>query len=432
MDEPGSLYWILTICFIIFTAYFSIISKSLLRISWNRLEDGFEARGHLEHLDYVRKNMAILLATSNLLRMLALLSFVLCIAWRQFQAVSEDYTLITALLHTFAMCAIVLSVFFVTIPHILATYWSIWILVTGFSLLKTMSIIFRPLIWLLYWGEPLMRKLAGVEDDDSPTRIEERQEELLSVVEEREKEGVVDGEERDMIESVLEFRATTAGEIMTPRTDISGIEISIGFDTVVTTVIESGHSRYPVYEENIDNIIGMLYSKDLLNYLKEDTRPEGVADILRETFFVPETKNLRDLLHDFKERKVHVAVVLDEYGGTAGLVSFEDILEELVGEIEDEHEQPRADLIKKIDEFNFDIDARAEIYELIDDYQLKLPEDEDYETLGGFVFSQLGHIPLVGESFEYGNMKFTVADAEKRKINLLRVSILTENSTQEN
>ena len=176
----------------------------------------------------------------------------------------------------------------------------------------------------------------------------------------------------------------------------------------------------------------MLYAKDLLNYLKEDDRPTGIQDILRETFFVPETKTLRDLLHDFKDRKVHVAVVLDEYGGTAGLVSFEDILEELVGEIEDEHEQPRADLVKKIDDFNYEVDARTEIYDLTDEYDLKLPEDEDYETLGGFVFSQLGHIPLIGESFEYSGMKFTVIDAEKRKINSLRITILTENDNKEN
>ncbi len=426
-----SLYWILTISFVLLTAYYSILSKSILRISWNRLEDAFEARGYPSRLEYFRKNTPVILASCNLLRLLSLLSFVLCIVWRQFQLVTENYALVTALLHTFAICAIILSIFFVVIPHIIATYWGNTILVISFGLIRVVSVIFRPIIWVLYWGEPLMRRLAGVEDEGSPNRIEERQEELLSVVEEQEKEGVVDEEERDMIESVLEFRATTSGEIMTPRTAIVGIDISRCFDDVVSTVLDTGHSRYPVYEDNIDNIVGMLYAKDMLNYLKNDSRPEGINEILREAFFVPETKNLRDLLHDFKEKKVHVAVVLDEYGGTAGLVSFEDILEELVGEIEDEHEQPRADLIKKLDDLTYEIDARAEIYELIYEYELKLPEDEDYETLGGFVFSQLGHIPIIGESFEYGNMKFTVLDAEKRKINLLRLDLLTENNIQE-
>ena len=151
-----------------FTAYFSIISKSLLRISWNRLEDAFESKGHPERLDYVRKNMPLMLVSSNLLRLMALLSFVLCITWRQFQLIAEEYTLINALLHSFAICAIILSVFFVTIPHILATYWGDWMLVSSFTQVRLVSIVFRPLIWVLYWGEPLMRKLAGMEDEGSP------------------------------------------------------------------------------------------------------------------------------------------------------------------------------------------------------------------------------------------------------------------------
>ncbi len=431
MDDPGSLYWLLTVICVFFTMYCSIISKSLLRISWIRLEDAFESKGHPERLEYIRKNMPVMLAGSNLLRMLSLLSFVLCVIWRQFQFISQEYTLAHALMHSFIISAIVLSVFFVTIPHIIATYWGASILVSSFSLVKIVSIVLRPVIWLLYWGEPLVRKLAGMDDEKSPNRIEERQEELLSVFEEGEKEGIVDEEERYMIESVLEFRATTSGEIMTPRTEIKGLDISMPFSGIVESVLAAGHSRYPVYEENIDNIIGMLYAKDLLQFLCENNKPEDVKDILREAFFVPETKTLRDLLHDFKEKKVHVAVVLDEYGGTAGLVSFEDILEELVGEIQDEHEQPMADMIRQVDERTFKVDARTEIYDLIDEYELKLPEDEDYETLGGFVFSQLGHIPVVGEAFDYANMRFTVIDAEKRKINMLRIELLTEQDIQE-
>ncbi|MBN2064712.1 MAG: HlyC/CorC family transporter [Sedimentisphaerales bacterium] len=431
MDSPGGLYWTITVTCVLFTTYFSLISKSLLRVSWVRLEEAFEKKGRQGHLSYVRKNMPQFMAVSNLLRMLFMLSFVLCIAWHQLHLVSEEFTNLDALSRSFFYCALVLSLFFVAIPHILATYWGDSVVAVSFPLVKILSILFRPIIWAMYWGEPLMRKLAGVDDEDHQDRLDEMQEELLSVVEEREKEGVVDEEERDMIESVLEFRATTAGEIMTPRTAICGLDIQSSFDEIVGTVIESGYSRYPVYENTIDNIVGLLYAKDLLQFLRTEQRTGDIKNILRETFFVPETKTLRDLLHDFKERKIHIAAVLDEYGGTAGLVSFEDILEELVGEIEDEHEQPRAEFVLKIDENIYNADARTEIYELVNEYDMKLPEDEDYETLGGFVFSQLGHIPLIGEEFVYGNMKFTVIDAEKRKINTIRITILSESEMQE-
>ena len=167
----------------------------------------------------------------------------------------------------------------------------------------------------------------------------------------------------------------------------------------------------------------MLYAKDLLR----DINHPGDAEIrnrLRQPYFVPESKSLRDLLHDFQNQKVHVAVVLDEYGGTAGVVTFEDILEELVGEIIDEHEPPQSEPIKRIDENTIEVDARYEIDELNDQFNLTVPEDADYETVGGFAFAQLGYIPNVGESFEYENMRFTVIDAHQRKINRLRVVIL--------
>lgn len=434
--DSGGIYWSVTLACVLLTTFFSLISKSLFRISWIRLEEAFESKGHKGRMEYTRKHLPQMLATSNLLRMLSMISFVLCVAWHQLHPVDNGVDVSVsnfhALLYTFLYCAGILSLFFVAIPHILATYWGDSVVAFTFTLMKILSIIFRPMIWVMYWGEPLMRKLAGVDDEDVQDRIDEMQEELLSVVEEHEKEGVVDEEERDMIESVLEFRATTAGEIMTPRTAISGIDIQTSFDEIVSEVIESGYSRYPVYEETVDNIVGMLYAKDLLPLLQIDHNEVKVKDLLRETFFVPETKTLRDLLHDFKDRKIHIAVVLDEYGGTAGLVSFEDILEELVGEIEDEHEQPHEEFVLKVDENIYNVDARSEIYNLVNDYDFKLPEDDDYETLGGFVFSQLGHIPLVGEEFVYGNMKFTVIDAEKRKINTVRVTILGESQTQEN
>jgi magnesium and cobalt exporter, CNNM family len=331
------------------------------------------------------------------------------------------------LLAAFAISVFILNIFSVAIPHAWAKYAGTGLLVHCYPVLRFLEWAGWPLTTVFAWIDPLVKRLAGISEDQANSRLDEKQEELLNVVEEREKEGVVDEEEREMIASVLEFRDTTAGEIMTPRTEVSGIEADTSLSEAVEIVILEGHSRYPVYKETIDNISGMLYAKDLL---KELNRPEGSGDIshyLRKPFFVPESKKLRSLLHNFQNQKVHVAVVLDEYGGTAGLVTIEDILEELVGEIVDEYEPPQPEPIKKIDEYTIEVDARYEVDELNDELDISIPEDEDYETIGGFIFAKLGHIPMTGETFEHENLQFTVIDAGERKINRLRIVITPPN-----
>jgi magnesium and cobalt exporter, CNNM family len=304
-------------------------------------------------------------------------------------------------------------------------------LVSCFGALRVIEWICWPLIFFLQMIDPVLRRLSGVSPNPQE-RLEEQQEELLNVVEEQEKKGVVDEEEKEMIASVLEFRDTTTGEIMTPRTEVVGIEVGANISQAVEIVVEHGHSRYPVYEETIDNIIGVLYAKDLL---RDINRPSDTGDVrhrLRKCYFVPESKYLRDLLHDFQNQKVHMAVVLDEYGGTAGVVTFEDILEELVGEIVDEHEPPKAEPIKRISDYVIEVDARYEVDALNDAFDLNIPEDEDYETVGGFAFVKLGYIPQVGEAFGHENLHFTIIDAEQRKINRVRIVITPKTDKNDN
>ena len=229
-----------------------------------------------------------------------------------------------------------------------------------------------------------------------------------------------------MIESVLDFRGTTAREIMTPRTDIIAIETGTPRGDVLEIILSEGHSRYPVFKGSIDNIIGMLYAKDLLHDLNKPPDSEGIEYRLRKPYFVPESKSLRDLLSSFQSQKVHLAVVLDEYGGTAGVVTIEDILEELVGEIIDEYEPPQPEPLVRINERTIELDARYEIDKLNYECRLNLPEDDDYESIGGFVISKLGRIPAAGFTFEHQNLHFTILDAGPRKIHRLRV-VITEN-----
>jgi putative hemolysin len=231
----------------------------------------------------------------------------------------------------------------------------------------------------------------------------------------------VDKEEAEMIENVLELGETTAEEIMTPRTDLIAVDVHDDLQTILDAIRDQGHSRIPVYDDTIDHIIGLLFAKDLLTEIGKDPKNFVLKEKIRPVYFVPETKTLRDLLHEFQDQKLHLAVVLDEYGGTAGIVTIEDILEELVGEIADEYEETTAESYKKIDEQTFEVDARMYIDEVNEELDIQLPEEEDYDTLGGFVFSHLGYIPKVGESFEHGNVMISIAAAGPRVVKKVRI-----------
>ena len=407
--------------------FFSVANLALRHLSWVKLEEAFEQRGQSERTKFIRNHLPSLTAGTAILRMLANLGVLLFIS-HIFISPPEAENKLLLLFEAFLVAAAVLSVFSLAIPHAWAEYAGTSLVVTCFPVLRLAALITWPITTALSLLDPLVRRLAGVSNEEANGRLEEKQEELLSVVEEGEKEGVVDEEEREMIASVLEFRDQTAGEIMTPRTDVVGIDVNVDIAQAVETITSAGHSRFPVYEESIDQVIGMLYAKDLLRDLNQPDSAAGIRHRLRRAHFVPESKPLRDLLHDFQNQKVHLAVVLDEYGGTAGVVTIEDILEELVGEIEDEYEDTKAEPILRIDEHTMEVDGRVHVDELNDEFDLEIPEDDDYETIGGFAFSQLGSIPEKGETFQHENLRFTVTDAEERKINRLRIVILPKKS----
>ena len=285
--------------------------------------------------------------------------------------------------------------------------------------------VFLPITNLLHLADPLVRRISGV--GEKANGDEQLSEELISVVEEHE-QGMVDEEQRDMIEAVVEFRSSTAGEIMTPRTDVIAIDVDADLAQIKQAVLEEGHSRVPVYRGTIDDIVGILYARDLITLLGTD-QPLRLRDLLREVLLVPLTKSIRELLSDFKARKVHIAIVLDEYGGTAGLVTIEDVVEEIVGEIEDEYEDTEErPSIRRLDAHTIDVDGRVYIDDLNDELDLELPEDEDYDTVGGFVFSTLGHIPEAGESFEFDRVRVTVTEAHRTKVLSVRLQLLEEST----
>jgi CBS domain containing-hemolysin-like protein len=283
--------------------------------------------------------------------------------------------------------------------------------------LAVVSIVAMPIVRLMVWLGNAIARLFGAEmRSDLPFVTEE---EIKVLVDAGEEEGVIEEEEKDMIYSIFELGDTLAREVMVPRIDVVALDVTTPMLVALDTIMEAGHSRIPVFDETIDNILGVLYAKDLLPYLRDGRTDVPLKSILREAYFIPETKKASDLLPDLQQRRVHMAVVVDEYGGMAGLVTIEDLLEEIVGEIQDEYdtEEPFVQFVSD-DEYLFD--ARVDLDDLNRLMTVSLPT-EDSDTLGGFIYTELGKVPAVGDQVAFDNLELTVESVAGRRIKKVRV-----------
>ena len=267
-----------------------------------------------------------------------------------------------------------------------------------------------------------VRRLTGANlvQQNGSTDVDEQ---LLKSIEHSQREGGIPAEAAEMLENVVEFRTTDVGEIMTPRTDVEGIELTDDLQEIRKFVLECGRSRIPVYTENIDHILGILYVKDLVAFFGADANGFNLRDIVRQPIVVPDTKPVQELLGDFQRSEVHMAVVIDEYGGTAGIVTIEDVIEEIVGEIRDEHDDAATDEPKlvRVHDGLVEVDGRYNIDDLNDELSLQLPEDEEYDTLAGFVLAQLGHVPVIGEVLDTEEIRFKTLEASATQIRRLSI-----------
>ncbi len=288
------------------------------------------------------------------------------------------------------------------------------------GLLKFLSWALSPLIKsLVFITNVIIRFSGGKMDRPGPFMTEEDIRGMLSVGED---EGVLEEEEREMIDSIFKFGNTKVQEVMVSRLDIVAVEAGGSLTDILRAAAEAGHSRIPVFEKKIDNIIGVLYVKDLLNlWGKKDEEKLKVKDLIRTPYFVPETKKVDELLREFQKKKIHLAIVVDEYGGTAGLVTLEDLLEEIVGEIEDEYDEEREE-IKILEEGVALIDGRMDIGEVNERLSINLPEKEGVETVAGFVVDYLGWVPQTGEELTYENLLISVVEAERRRVVKMKIT----------
>lgn len=250
--------------------------------------------------------------------------------------------------------------------------------------------------------------------------LKRRPKEIQEVLDESEEQGLIDHDEGDMIEGIFDLKQTVAREIMIPRTYIVGVSHDSTKEQILSTIIESGHSRLPVYNENIDHIIGILNAKDLLPLWLDGETEFDIQPILRDPFFVPETKRINDLLNELRSKKSHLAVIVDEYGGTAGIVTIEDIIEEIIGEIRDEHDIEEELFIPQEDGSTL-VNAWANLDDFEERFGVSLPR-EGYDTLGGFIIHLLGRVPRKGEVIEHKGLLIKVQAGDQKKITRVLVS----------
>ncbi len=282
-----------------------------------------------------------------------------------------------------------------------------WLSVTLYPLIRVLSAV----------SAVLLRPLGGRVDLRSPLVT---QEEIRLLVKMGEEQGVIEEAEREMIHSIFEFGDTVAREIMVPRIDIVCVEDTAPLDEILRVVLAEGHSRIPVYHERIDHIVGVVYVKDLLSHLKAGRHLVPAKELMRPAFFVPEGKRLDELFREMRRKMIHMAIVVDEYGGTAGVVTIENLLEEIVGPIMDEYDVEEK-LVEIVNDRVAFIDGRMNIEEVNELLGLALPPGE-VDTIGGFVYTLLGHVPTQGESVAYDGVEIRVERLEGQRIAKVRIT----------
>lgn len=278
-------------------------------------------------------------------------------------------------------------------------------------------LVLSPFIVLLNFFTHGLSKRLGVSFDSEHLVTTEDIKTLVTVGEE---EGLIDDVEKQMIHSIFDFSETIVRQIMTPRPDAVCMDVKSTVSEVIYLIQEHGHSRIPLYEDKIDNIVGIVFAKDLLSV---GSGSLSVRKFMREIFFIPETQNIVDLLHQMKRSKFHLAAVVDEYGGFSGLVTMEDIIEEIMGEIQDEYDEDEKPLFTELSPGRFLVDAGMNIDDLGDKLKIKFPMEEDFDTIGGFVLSLSGKFPLKGEILEYDCIKIKVNEVSKKRILSLEIEL---------
>jgi len=323
---------------------------------------------------------------------------------------------------------VVILIFGEITPKIIAKSSAVEIARRAIRVVYWFTYVTKPIVIILMFVSKLMGRLLGVEVGKDTLMTEE---DIISMVNVGKEEGIIEEDEQEMIHSIVGFGETSAKEVMTPRTAVLAFEGNKTINEIWDEMIENNFSRIPIYEETIDNIIGVLYIKDIMNAVKDGKTDIPVKEFARPPYFIPETKSIIEILNEFRNLQVHIAIVLDEYGGVVGIVTIEDLIEEIVGEIRDEFDTEEGELIKKIDEKSYEIDAMIDIETLDNELDIHLPESEDYESLGGLIVTMLGKVASVGDEVIMDRVRIKVLELDKLRISKVYIEKLTEEEEKE-
>jgi magnesium and cobalt exporter, CNNM family len=337
-----------------------------------------------------------------------------------FLGTSPTFSDVGAVVVTVAVTSLVAVLFGLFVPRAIAARHAQTVLLVLVWPLELVTGLLRPLVTVLFLlTQAIVKPFGG--DPRAGTLVTE--EEIRALVATGQAQGVLEPKEREMISSIFELGEKEVREVMIPRTDIVALDVSTPPDEILEQITRIGHSRIPMYEGSADNIVGVLYVKDLYRRIARGDEQLDIRRYLRPSHFVPESKKADDLLREMQRDKVHLAIVVDEYGGTAGLVTLEDLVEEIVGEIRDEYDVEQ-ELIVPLSESEAVMDARVPFEDVRETFGLEIGPSEDYATLGGFITNQLGRFPRAGESVEAAGARFTVETVEGKRIRRVRIQRL--------
>ena len=429
MSDPAATIGA-ALCLLVLVSLVSLAASSLRGFSRSRLEATCSNRGCPELFGIILARRERVQLAVNSLHAAALVAAAAWGGWWWGQAAADWGEWSLAGVVVAALLA--LLVVEVVVPWTVGRVWGEAFLVASWRGLVAVTWVLAPLSALIGQLDRLCHRVAGLPEPVAGD-LAALSEEIRSVVDEGQRGGLIESAARAMIHRVMELHDEDAAAVMTPRTDMICLRVDTSLEDARRQLLEAGHTRVPVVGETTDDIVGILYAKDLLGHLADDSPAvdAGLRDVVREPFYVPETTGIDTLLETLKHEQVHLAIVLDEYGGVAGLVTLEDILEEIVGEIEDEYDVGGGDLVRSIGPGVIEVDARAHIDDLNERFGYGMPEDEDYDTLGGFVITRFGRIPTPGESLEWGQWRLCVDAADKRRVRRVRVESRVEEPAPE-
>ena len=397
----------------------AVANKSLAQIAWHELEDYCRRKQNERVFDDIHDRYDTAIASTEILQTGAIITAILAIHSSQSDLGSErdGWQLSLGMIITL-LAALTLTVW---VPREVARCWGTAYLTNTWTVWQSLDRLLRPVHFVASSVRFVTRRLSGHISESSDE--EALEDEILSIVTEGQHDGLLEDDVREMIAGVIELDNTEVADIMTPRSQMDVVSLDTPWPTILKFVVRVGRTRIPVYNKNLDDVVGLLYVKDLLAFLldENDDRPRSLSEILREVQRVPKSKRLDELLQSFLHTRSHLAIVVDEFMHVVGLVTIEDILEEIVGEIVDESDAEEPEYFRWVNEHSAEVQARAHVEEVNSQMGIQLPTSHEYDTVGGFILHEFGRIPNNGEILHWNTLQINIEHATKRRIERVRM-----------